>query len=241
MKKKCLLILLILLLAVFPTMSLQARADTYISAPTSLIDVSDQQKGNETAERIWENNRVACIVLFTEESCTEWELRQMIDRHSGEENALILAVSTGSRTYYIQPIRLNIPDSSFDRIESAVVDHLSRDDWSGAALAFLSACEYEINLVWACGEERNDVMGAEIFAGVIAIAAATVIVCVTAGRMKKTGAVKNANSYLTKDGFHLTMQRDVYLYSTVSKIRIESNSSGGHSGGSRGGGRGGHF
>lgn len=240
MKKKCLLILLILLLTVFPTMSLQA-SDAFISAPTSLIGISDQQRGSEIAESVWENHGIRCVVLFTEESCTEWELRQMIDRHSGEENALILAVSTGSRTYYIQPIRLNIPDSSFDRIESAAVEHLRTDDWSGAALAFLSACEYEFDLAWACGEEQNDVMGAEIVAGVIAIAVATVIVSVMAGKMKKTGAAKHANGYLAKDGFHLTMQRDVYLYSTVSKVRVESNSSGGHSGGSHGGGRGGHF
>lgn len=240
MKKKCLLILLILL-TVFPPMSLQAETDAFFSAPTSLIGLSDQQKGYETAERIWENNGIRCMVLFTEESCTEWELRQMIDRHSGEENALILAVSTGSRTYDIQPIRLNIPASSFDRIESATVEHLSKDDWSGAALAFLSACEYEFDLAWACGEEQNDVMGAEIVAGVIAVAVATVIVSVMAGKMKKTGAVKHANGYLAKDGFHLTMQRDVYLYSTVSKVRVESNASGGHSGGHSGGGRGGHF
>ena len=86
----------------------------------------------------------------------------------------------------------------------------------------------------------------------IAFVSGLVIAAVTVGaligQMKSVGIKAEAQEYVRDGSFRVTRQRDVFLYRTVSRVRIEKTSDSGGGGathttssGGRAGGRGGSF
>jgi uncharacterized protein len=78
---------------------------------------------------------------------------------------------------------------------------------------------------------------------------AAIVLVVLYSQLKSVGAQKRAQEYIRNGSFHVTRQRDIFLYSQVTSRRIEKSSGGGpggtstHSspGGGTSGGRGGSF
>ncbi len=61
---------------------------------------------------------------------------------------------------------------------------------------------------------------------------AAIVLLVLFGQLKSVGTEKNAREYVREGSFHLTRQRDIFLYRTVSRIKKEKPKSGGGVGGS---------
>ncbi len=57
----------------------------------------------------------------------------------------------------------------------------------------------------------------------IGLVTALVTVLVMARRMSTVRAAKTADSYVKKNSFFLSESRDIYLYSRISRIRINTN------------------
>lgn len=83
----------------------------------------------------------------------------------------------------------------------------------------------------------GDIVKMVLISLVIGLIAATVVLLIMRSRMNTFRPQSNATNYLGTNGFHLTQQRDVFLYSKVSKtVRETSRSSGGSSRSYRSGG-----
>lgn len=94
-------------------------------------------------------------------------------------------------------------------------------------------------------EKMNPGMHIGISLGV-GVLAALITSLILLGQLKTVRVKGQAQEYVRKGSFRVTGSRDLYLYRTVSKRRVEKNSGGGSStrsssGGGRAGGRGGSF
>lgn len=255
MKKLLSVFTVILCLCISVLPALAAKAPSHMA----LIDIEDGILSNEETDQITELAEAAADeinasvgIILTSSSLSEDQLIRRADRLfdsrcDPSDDAIILAVDTVSRKYYIRQInRLNdLPSREADNIESAVLKWLKQNDWFLASMAFTSAVSEHCSAVsdtssssnGASGLLKKEIIGFCI-AAVIGLAAAGIM----ASKMNNAKAGRNAASYIKKDSFVLSEQSDMYLYSTVSKIRVESSSSGGGSRGGRSrGGRGGSF
>lgn len=76
---------------------------------------------------------------------------------------------------------------------------------------------------------------------ILGLIVAGIALLILRGQMRTARAQRSAASYLLQGSYQLHLQRDIFLYSNISKVRKAENSSGGHGGGSTvrsgGGGR----
>ena len=115
--------------------------------------------------------------------------------------------------------------------------YLSSGDWYEGFDAFIDGMEDRIDEHFNFPIMRN--VGIALVVGVI------VAFCVTGVMRSKLKSVRwqnNARQYVREGSFKLTRSRDLYLYSTVTRVprpKSSSGSRGGFSGGggSRGGGK----
>ena len=89
---------------------------------------------------------------------------------------------------------------------------------SAALLAFpVSASEAE-------GGVSGEGIGVKILVSLlIGLAVALLIVFLMKRSMSTVRKQKNASEYVVKDSFRLTDSRDIYLYSTVTRVRINTD------------------
>lgn len=85
---------------------------------------------------------------------------------------------------------------------------------------------------------------------IIGIVAAAIVIIIMFFSMNTKRRQHSAGDYMKQDSYHLRVQRDLFLYSNVSKVRRQENNGSGHGGGSSThrssggrshGGRGGRF
>ena len=149
-------------------------------------------------------------------------------------------------------------DDSLDGLEDRVVPLLAEERYYRAFQLFAEGCEFYVNYeknpdavdensVWMTYLDGGMHIGVMVL---IALALGVIIALLIVSGMKaKLTTVRTcnqANAYVCRDGFRLTRSRDIYLYSTVTKIRrnTDSSSSGGAHRSSSGrihGGRSGRF
>lgn len=191
-------------------------------------------------------------IIFTDSGLTESNLTARADRLYDEScdsrsDAIILAVDISSRKYSIRTIgRMNddLRASALDRIEDLTLDFLKDSNWYGAATAFtgtvgtLQASDFS-----GSGSRNGNLIIAEIFVILVALGIGFAVAGILVYRMNNARPGKNAANYIKDNSFSLEKSADLYLYSTVTKVKIESNSSSGgrSSGGSSRGGRSGGF
>ena len=175
------------------------------------------------------------------------------DQGGYSENGIIMLITMNDRNrgYWIcgtnggVELEEKISDSVF-------LPYLRNGQYAKAADAWISKisnyldCGYGLNTSYGTGTARTPADSKKTYS-IIAVAAscviALIVVLVMRGKMKTAKAKKDAADYLVRSSFKLTRVQDIYLYSTTTKRRIQTqSSSGGHSGGSHGGGgHGGHF
>lgn len=223
-------------------------------APSSiaLIDIEDGILSNEETAKIITFAEAAAAeinasvgIILTSSSLSEPQLIRRADTLfdascDPNEDAIILAVDIVSRKYYIRQInRLNeLPSWKADKIESAVLKELKQSDWFSASTEFIDAVsEYcpDVSDTSSSSNGASALLKKEIIGFCIAAAIGLAVAGVMASKMNNAKAGRNAASYVKEGSFVLSEQSDMYLYSTVSKIRIRSDSSGGGSRGGRGG------
>lgn len=228
-----------------------AYAEGFIENPDSVLSDSEVRALQTAATAAARQLGANIGIIFTSRGLDEDELMARADRlydancdrHS---DAIILAVDTTLRAYYLRTIgRMNddLKRSAKDRIEDATVDCLRDSDWDSAALAFLSAVSALDTSDF--GKDHGNMVLAEVIVIVIALGIGSATAGVLAYRMNNARRGRNAANYVKDNSFVLNKSADLYLYSTVTKTKVETSSSsggGGHSsGGSSRGGSGGRF
>lgn len=187
---------------------------------------------------------------------------------SGRDGILLL-VSMAERDWYISTSGSGIAcfsDTTLDSIADDFVPYLSNGDYYDAACEFLTVAEavlegdYEGDYNDYYSDYYSDDYYAEeddgfpIMAELVVIAISVVLAFAIAGVVKRSMNTarkqSGASAYTSPRGANIAVARDTFLYSTVSKVKIEtSSSSASRSGGSSHrsssgrshGGRGGKF
>lgn len=188
-------------------------------------------------------------ILFTDAGNSENRLMELTDRLydrncDPSSDAIILAVDISSRKYYIRTIgHMNdtLSGRALDRIEDQTTAQLAGSNWNSAALTFIGAVGTLTSEDFR--KSGGNLATAEVIVILIALAVGFAVAGILAYRMNNARRGKNAANYVKDNSFSLNKSSDIYLYSTVTKTKIEtsSGSGGGSSGGSSRGGRGGSF
>lgn len=258
--KKILSLVFVFIFAVLLCVPFYAEAGADDIALIDIADgiLSDDEYGEicvmatNTASEI----EAAVGIIFTNSSLSQNQLMKRADKLFDEScdidgDGIILAVDVKSRQYYIRQIgKMNrLYSSSMDEIEDAALSGLRESDWYTAAKNFISAVGENADYYTpgpddTCPDDGKliyDTKQFEIIVAIVAIVIALISVGVMAGRMNNAKPKRSAENYIKKDSFILNLKTDMFLYSTVSKVKIESDSSrsGGGGGGGGGGGRGG--
>lgn len=191
-------------------------------------------------------------IIFTDSGLSESKLTSRADQLYDENcdrrsDAIILAVDISSRKYSLRTIgRMNdeLTSSALDRIEDKTVVCLRDNNWHGAVTAFIGTVGALQATDFSGGSNRNgNLLIAEIFVVLVALGIGFAVVGILVYRMNNARPGRNAANYVKDNSFSLEKSSDLYLYSTVTKVKIESSSSSGgrSSGGSSRGGRSGGF
>lgn len=130
-----------------------------------------------------------------------------------------------------------------DLIEKKVKQALTKDDYAGAVDAFCAQCDYLLEMA-RNGESYNPFPWIIIPISLI-LGFVIALISVNSMKRKLTGVrlAGNATNYVRPNSLNLRDCRDLYLYSTVTRVARpkdsgssgRSSSGGGRSGGSRGG------
>ena len=245
MKKRqilCLLLSLILLCAAASLPCLAATgtggagnayAEGFIENPDSVLPESTVLSLQTAATAAARQAGANIGIIFTSRGLDEEELEARADRLydancDQRSDAVILAIDTSLRAYCIRWIgRMNddLKRSAKNRIEDATVDCLRNSDWGSASLTFLA----EISALDSSdfGKDRGDTVLAEVVVVVIALGIGFAVAGVLAYRMNNARRGKTAANYVKDNSFVLKKSSDLFLYSTVTKTKVETQSSSG--------------
>ncbi len=168
---------------------------------------------------------------------------------SGRDGILLL-ISVTDREYAFSTngyVYEHFSDAALDLLQEDLESLLSDDDYMGAIETFADNCDYLLELARA-GKDYNPFPWIIIpISLVLGFLIALVSVSTMKRKLKPVHPAADAQSYVREGSLNLRDSRDIFLYSTVTRVpRPKSNSSGGSgrsggfSGGSRGG-RSGHF
>lgn len=162
-------------------------------------------------------------------------------------DGVLLLINMEYREWYISTTGYGmeaITNSEVQEIGGELVEYLSYGDYEGAFTAFADLIEEEVN-----AERDSEVLdvGEILFrlliAAVIGMGLAFIPMTVMKKKMNNVAMKNEASDYLKRDRIQIKENRDMFLYSTVSRQRKpkENSSGGGHigsSGRSHGGGGG---
>ena len=177
-----------------------------------------------------------------------------------EKSGVLFLVSKGDRKYHISTTGAAIKaftDYGIECIKDEIKPYLSDGEYFDASDKFL---DMSIDFVHAYKDgkpydtdnpymEKADYVILEIIAFVIALVIAGISVAIMRFRMNTAKPKKTATEYIKKDSFRLTSEKDIFMYSSVTKTakpKDDGVSSGGStthtsSSGSTHGGGGGSF
>lgn len=251
MKKIGLILLISLLftLFIFPVSAEEENARVVDQA--GLLDSFEESSLEREIAEIADEYRFDVVIVFVEDIGYSTPTAFADDYfdyngygYGSSRDGILLLVSMEERDWYISTSGSGIDefsDRTLDSIGGDVAGYLSDGDYYEAAKTFIVSTEAVLS-----GEYKTS-DGSLFIAELIVIAVSLVLAFAIAGAVKRSmnnsRKQTNASDYVPGNGIDLTVARDTYLYSTVTKVKIESSSSGssshrsssGHSHGGRGG------
>lgn len=170
---------------------------------------------------------------------------ELYDTNGYGQDGILLLISVTDREYAFSINGFayrELSDRALDRIEDDVVASLSQDHYAAAIDGFADNCGYLLGLARE-GKSYNPFPWIIIPISLI-LGFVIALFSVSAMKRKLTSVrlAPGAASYVRRDSLALRDCRDLFLYSTVTRVpKPKSNSSGGRSSGGRssGGSRGG--
>lgn len=135
-------------------------------------------------------------------------------------------------------------DRGFAAIEDACVPLLKSGDYAGACEAYADVCDGVMSGTIKGGKAPLTPLHVILCIVVGAVLSFLIPMAYLKGQLKTVRYQPAAGSYIRRDSMKLRVQKDRFLYQSVTRVaKPKNNSSGGgsRSGGHRGGGRGGSF
>ncbi|MBR2027369.1 MAG: TPM domain-containing protein [Oscillospiraceae bacterium] len=241
----------------------------YVYDYAGILDDTQYEELNSEAARISENFGCGVHFVITDDTSVDYYNIQQYSEdmylespalgYGDGKDGVMLVLGTYDRCYWLlaygEKGNFAFTDYAKDIMAENFVDNFSYDDWYGGLKDYISDCEYVLEEartgrpVDVYYEEEDINIGAEAYAlaFVVGLVSAVITCLVLRGQMKTAKIATQASDYINRSGVAITNRHQMFRFSTVSRTKIESSSSGG---GSRGGttvssrgfsGRGGRF
>lgn len=267
LRKLMLLVMSVSIMSVFLGFSVSSAAGKKsVIDDAGLIKASDEKKLDKKIKNIQKDK--FDVVILTVKSLDGKSAQDYADDYydnndyglDNEKSGVLLLVSKGDRKYHISTKGAGIKaftDYGIGRIKEEIKPYLSDGDYFNACDEFLNITKdfvkaykdgtpYDTDNPY--NEEINYVI-LEVIALVIAFVIALISVGIMRLRMNTAKPKGTAMEYIKKGSFKLTSEKDIFMYSTVTKTakpKDNDNSAGGStthvsSSGSEHGGGGGSF
>ena len=267
LRKLMLLVMSVSIMSVFLGFSVSSAAGKKsVIDDAGLLKASDEKKLDKKIKNIQKDK--FDVVILTVKSLDGKSAQDYADDYydnndyglDNEKSGVLFLVSKGDRKYHISTKGAGIKaftDYGIGRIKEEIKPYLSDGDYFDACDEFLNITK---NFVKAYKDgtpydtdnpynEEIDYVILEVIALVIAFVIALISVGIMRLRMNTAKPKGTAMEYIKKGSFKLTSEKDIFMYSTVTKTakpKDNDNSAGGStthvsSSGSEHGGGGGSF
>lgn len=267
LRKLMLLVMSVSIMSVFLVFSVSSAAEKKsVIDDAGLIKASDEKKLDKKIKNIQKDK--FDVVILTVKSLDGKSAQDYADDYydnndyglDNEKSGVLFLVSKGDRKYHISTKGAGIKaftDYGIGRIKEEIKPYLSDGDYFNACDEFLNITKdfvkaYKDGTPYDTDNPYNeeiDYVILEVIALVIAFVIALISVGIMRLRMNTAKPKGTAMEYIKKGSFKLTSEKDIFMYSTVTKTakpKDNDNSAGGStthvsSSGSEHGGGGGSF
>ena len=267
LRKLMLLVMSVSIMSVFLGFSVSSAAGKKsVIDDAGLIKASDEKELDKKIKNIQKDK--FDVVILTVKSLDGKSAQDYADDYydnndyglDNEKSGVLFLVSKGDRKYHISTKGAGIKaftDYGIGRIKEEIKPYLSDGDYFNACDEFLNITKdfvkaYKDGTPYDTDNPYNeeiDYVILEVIALVIAFVIALISVGIMRLRMNTAKPKGTAMEYIKKGSFKLTSEKDIYMYSTVTKTakpKDNDNSAGGStthvsSSGSEHGGGGGRF
>ncbi|MBR3741340.1 MAG: TPM domain-containing protein [Clostridia bacterium] len=152
------------------------------------------------------------------------------DSHDGIILLLVTGGGVGNRDYTI--VNTGRGEKIFDddamyEIEDAMLPYLRVSNYAGGMARFVTGVENRLEYM----TPKNRTTRAAIIIFGAGLAIGVIVALILKGQMKTVRRKIGAQSYIKDGSFQLNRVQDIYLYTTTTRRKIETQSSGGHGGG----------
>lgn len=265
LRKLMLLVMSVSIMSVFLGFSVSSAAGKKsVIDDAGLIKASDEKKLDKKIKNIQKDK--FDVVILTVKSLDGKSAQDYADDYydnndyglDNEKSGVLFLVSKGDRKYHISTKGAGIKaftDYGIGRIKEEIKPYLSDGDYFNACDEFLNITKdfvkaYKDGTPYDTDNPYNeeiDYVILEVIALVIAFVIALISVGIMRLRMNTAKPKGTAMEYIKKGSFKLTSEKDIFMYSTVTKTakpKDNDNSAGGStthvssSGGEHGGGGG---
>ena len=267
LRKLMLLVMSVSLMSVFLGFSVSSAAGKKsVIDDAGLIKASDEKELDKKIKNIQKDK--FDVVILTVKSLDGKSAQDYADDYydnndyglDNEKSGVLFLVSKGDRKYHISTKGAGIKaftDYGIGRIKEEIKPYLSDGDYFNACDEFLNITKdfvkaYKEGTPYDTDNPYNeeiDYVILEVIALVVAFVIALISVGIMRLRMNTAKPKGTAMEYIKKGSFNLTSEKDIFMYSTVTKTakpKDNDNSAGGStthvsSSGSEHGGGGGSF
>lgn len=267
LRKLMLLVMSVSIMSVFLGFSVSSAAGKKsVIDDAGLIKASDEKELDKKIKNIQKDK--FDVVILTVKSLDGKSAQDYADDYydnndyglDNEKSGVLFLVSKGDRKYHISTKGAGIKaftDYGIGRIKEEIKPYLSDGDYFNACDEFLNITKdfvkaYKDGTPYDTDNPYNeeiDYVTLEVIALVIAFVIALISVGIMRLRMNTAKPKGTAMEYIKKGSFKLTSEKDIFMYSTVTKTakpKDNDNSAGGStthvsSSGSEHGGGGGSF
>lgn len=267
LRKLMLLVMSVSIMSVFLGFSVSSAAGKKsVIDDAGLIKASDEKELDKKIKNIQKDK--FDVVILTVKSLDGKSAQDYADDYydnndyglDNEKSGVLFLVSKGDRKYHISTKGVGIKaftDYGIGRIKEEIKPYLSDGDYFNACDEFLNITKdfvkaYKDGTPYDTDNPYNeeiDYVILEVIALVIAFVIALISVGIMRLRMNTAKPKGTAMEYIKKGSFKLTSEKDIFMYSTVTKTakpKDNDNSAGGStthvsSSGSEHGGGGGSF
>lgn len=243
--KKTIFVLICILLLVFPVLA----GGQSIVDEADLLGESQVSRLEEHAQQIEESYNID-IVILTVPTTHGVDAAAFADEfyltNGYGDNGILLLLVMDSRDWVISTwgtIADTMSTSDCDSLFASAADYISAGDYERGFERYLDQLPMYVYPPHVNGvpKEMPDwgKLGIALLVGCVG---AGIVLIVMISSMRTARPKRSAAEYVNRGSFRMSVQRDLYLYSTTTRTKIESNnSSGSHrssSGRSHGGSRG---
>lgn len=267
LRKLMLLVMSVSIMSVFLGFSVSSAAGKKsVIDDAGLIKASDEKELDKKIKNIQKDK--FAVVILTVKSLDGKSAQDYADDYydnndyglDNEKSGVLFLVSKGDRKYHISTKGAGIKaftDYGIGRVKEEIKPYLSDGDYFNACDEFLNITKdfvkaYKDGTPYDTDNPYNeeiDYVILEVIALVIAFVIALISVGIMRLRMNTAKPKGTAMEYIKKGSFKLTSEKDIFMYSTVTKTakpKDNDNSAGGStthvsSSGSEHGGGGGSF